>query len=504
MELPKKFTYPFSYTPHPLVIGAAERLISYVSSHPALDDLFSEGKMLGVLLVSGHGVVPATHGHPWPCKWEGPSSAGRDERSEGCSVQLPCPETESDKQCIGETAENIGVLWGFSGLAGGRSMVEGFVPPIFDLTDPDGYFKKREAEISELTPLIAGESDPSRKAELIERRKSMSEELQKWIFEQFVVLNAKGESRNVYDVFAERGAVPPGGTGDCALPKMLQYAYKNGLKPIAFGEFWYGRSPKSEVRRHGSFYPSCMGKCGPLLAYMLRGVDVEPNPMEAYGGVLLHEPEILYEDDAIIVVDKPSGLLSVPGKIKAESVLAFLQRRANRLGNGERIFSCHRLDMDTSGVLVFAKSVELQAAIMRQFEDRKVSKSYLALLSAGGKQLRQGDSGTIELPLMLDYYDRPRQMVDDEGGKAALTEYEVLEVGDDGEAMVRFVPHTGRTHQLRVHSAHAEGLGRPIKGDRLYGDMTSGGRLCLHAESLSFDHPVSGERMSFRTVPDFL
>ncbi|MBQ0045043.1 MAG: RluA family pseudouridine synthase [Bacteroidales bacterium] len=390
------------------------------------------------------------------------------------------------------------------------------MPPIFDLTDPDGYFRIREAEISALAPLIAAEKDQDRKAELMAMRKSMSEELQRWIFEQFVVMNVKGERRSVYDVFSERGQVPPGGTGDCALPKMLQYAYENGLRPLAFGEFWYGRSPRSEVRTHGSFYPSCMGKCGPLLAYMLKGLDVEPNPMEAYSSVLIHEPEILFEDDTIVVVDKPSGLLSVPGKIKAESVLAWLQRRANHAGNGERIYSCHRLDMDTSGVLVFAKSVEAQTSIMRQFEEREVSKSYVALLAAAdmasvnfsdgdrqlARHLAKGDRGTVELPLMLDYYDRPRQMVDDQDGKGALTEYEVLDEMDGGELLVRFVPHTGRTHQLRVHSAHADGLGRPIKGDRLYGDM-SGGRLCLHAEYLRFSHPKTGERMEFRTDPDF-
>ncbi len=233
--------------------------------------------------------------------------------------------------------------------------------------------------------------------------------------------------------------------------------------------------------------------------------------MEAYGGVMIHEPKILFEDDTIVVVDKPSGLLSVPGKNKAESLLVWLQRRENARSAAEgrgkvTVYSCHRLDMDTSGVMVYAKTAEAQSHIQWQFENREVSKTYVALLEAGGAaSLAAGDRGNVSLPLMLDYYDRPRQMVDYENGKKAETEYEVLEVLENGETVVRFTPHTGRTHQLRVHSAHSEGLDRPIKGDRLYGGVVGEGtRLCLHAESLCFTHPSSGERLTFRSEPDFL
>jgi len=452
MGLPEKFTYPFAYAPHPLVREAAERLIDAIASSAELDSLFSQGKMLGVLIA---------------------------EDEEG----------------------GIHVLNGFSGIVEGRSRVEGFVPPIYDLTDSEGYFKVRESEISALTPRIEACADEEERKILSLQRKAMSEELQKWLFSNYVVRNANGGERTILDIFADRNIVPPGGTGDCALPKLLQEAYRRGLKPRAFGEFWYGASSGNEVRRQGCFYPSCTGKCGPLLEYMLQGLDVDPNPMEAEAA---SSPVVLFEDDSIIVVDKPAGLLSVPGRIKADSLLVWLQRRQNSKEASVKVFSCHRLDMDTSGVMVFAKSVSLQAMIQRQFEDREVEKTYLALLSSGsGEPLEVGQRGHISLPMTPDYYDRPRQIVDSESGKPAETDYEVLDVRADG-ILVRFTPHTGRTHQLRVHSAHTLGLGRPIVGDRLYGgaDVPSE-RLRLHSESLSFTHPVTGERMTFRTLPDF-
>jgi len=272
------------------------------------------------------------------------------------------------------------------------------------------------------------------------------------------------------------------------------------MKPLAFGEFWYGQSPEKEIRRQGSFYPSCTGKCKPLLDFMLQGIEVDPNPLSELTRSFTVDDiagRILFEDDTVIVVDKPSGLQSVPGREDEASLLVLLQRRSNSQPKPAKIYSCHRLDMDTSGVMVFAKTAEAQADIQLQFEHRETSKSYQAVLSASEADLSQ--KGTIELPLGLDYYDRPRQKVDFEEGKPARTDYEVLEKREDGTVLVRFIPHTGRTHQLRVHAAHPSGLGRPIKGDRLYGG-TQHERLCLHAEMLSFRHPVTGDNMTFRST----
>lgn len=437
--LPDKFTYPFRYTPHPSVRDAAADMISEISSNPSLDSLFGEGKMLGVLV---------------------------------------CTDNEGRQHTIKA----------FSGLAGGRSTVPGFAPPIYDWAAPEGYFRKREAQISSLVnnpcdcPDCRGLS-PSR----------MSSELQGWLFAQYKVRNALGEVRTISQIFAERGLVPPGGAGDCAAPKMLQEAYSRGLIPRAMGEFWYGRSPEREVREQGRFYPSCTGKCGPLLSYMLQGLDVEPNPLDKeYDGSDL--PGILHMDDAVIVVDKPSGMLSVPGRTKAGSLLEWLQARY-----GE-VYSCHRLDMDTSGVMVYARSMEAKVDIEAQFARREVKKTYRARLVAGGPW-NHSDKGTIVLPLSLDYYDRPRQMVDRDNGKPAVTRYEVIRKFPDGEIDIRFTPLTGRSHQIRVHAAHSEGLGRPIKGDKLYGAPDSG-RLFLFAESICFRHPATGEMTSFCVKPE--
>lgn len=411
---PMKFTYPFCYTPSPEVLSAADSLMKSGCCEP-----FEEGKMLGVLV--------------------------------------------TDK----------GPLFAFSGSAGGKSVIEGFVPPIFDLSDPKGYYKIREAEISSMS------SGPERAA--------ASAELQDWIFDQYRVHNALGEELSIKEVFALRGLVPPGGTGECAAPKLLEFAYRNGLKPISMGEFWYGESPEAEVREQGRFYPSCTGKCGPLLSWMMRGLDVEPNPLDK--GFASTEPSVLYEDEYLIVADKPSGMLSVPGRTDARSLLDYLRGKY-----GHSIESCHRLDMDTSGLIVFAKNIDVKSRMEAKFAAGEVTKMYKARLAAGTRPFSRAKKGTIALPLALDYYDRPRQMVDDKNGKRAITEYEVLSQLPSGETEVRFKPLTGRTHQLRVHSAHERGLGHPIKGDRLYGD-SNGGRLWLDADYIQFSHPVTGEKI---------
>ena len=423
------FTYPFCYTPEPDIVAAAQRLIRDLPQRvadPEALKAFRSGKMFGILKVE-------------------------------------------------DQAGTVSYLYGFSGTAGGRATLPGFVPPIYDLTEPDGHFRRREAEISAMPP------GPERKA--------ASAALQNWIFDRYRVSNARGETLTIREVFARRGLVPPGGTGDCAAPKLLQYAYAHGLAPLAMGEFWYGDSPAAEVREQGRFYPSCAGKCGPLLSFMLEGLAVAPNPLDCEYTTDT-EPRILHADSVVLVVSKPAGMLSVPGRTRAKSLLEWLRERS-----GE-VHSCHRLDMDTSGVMVFARTAAAKSELERQFAEREVVKTYRARLVAADRPFGHARRGTIALPLALDYYDRPRQIVDYAHGKRAVTEYEVLDLLPDGEIDIRFTPRTGRSHQLRVHAAHAAGLGRPIKGDRLYGSP-DGGRLFLHAETLAFRHPVTWETLRF-------
>ena len=363
--------------------------------------------------------------------------------------------------CENEEGQRV-VLRAFSGLVKGRSQVPGFVPPIFDTT---------------LLPRLWS-------------RELSSEEsaaLQNELFDSYIVLNARGERLSIREVFRRKGLVPAGGTGECAAPKLLNYAYLNNLHPRSFGEFWVGDSPLSgEVREEGRFYPSCSGKCGPLLAFMLEGLDVEDNPLQRVP--LIKQIEILYEDEDIIVVNKPSGMLCAPGLTGTPSLLEILSAQKGPL------YSCHRLDMDTSGLILYARNPESQVNMQRQFAQREVEKTYLAHLCSGKKAWRGRKKGTIALPLAADYYDRPRQMVDRVHGKPAITDYEILEIFPDLEMDVRFFPKTGRTHQLRVHAASPLGLGRPIKGDALYG-AAQDGVLMLHAETLAFRHPRTGKWM---------
>ena len=443
--LPEKFTYPFCYVPHPLIREAAAALIARIDASEQLRGLFAEGKMMGALLVQ--------------------DAAGATD-----------------------------VLYGFSGVAGGTAVVDGFVPPIFDLTEPGGYYRAAEARITAINQQLRDIvilSDSEGSAALEAERHALSIDLQDWIFDHYMVSNALGETISIKEVFARRGLVPPGGTGDCAAPKLLQYAYSHGLKPLAMGEFWYGASPRREVRTQGCFYPSCTGKCGPLLEFMLQGLEVEENPLTK---LCTREPRIVFIDESIIVAEKPSGLLAAPGRYVSHSMVSALEKQT-----GAEVFSCHRLDMDTSGLMVFARSAAAQAEMHRQFAAGEVSKRYQARLQPG-RELPAAE-GEISLPLSLDYYDRPRQMADFETGKPALTRYRVLRHRRDGSTDVEFQPLTGRTHQLRVHTAHALGLGRPIAGDRLYGGdpASPDAPLLLHASRLEFTHPVTGERMVFES-----
>ena len=527
VEIPRQFTCPFCYEPHPLALMAVGLVQQYVASRADWADEMAAGKMLGVLVAQ--------------------DSAGR-----------------------------LGFLAAFSGNLAGSVRHDYFVPPVYDLLDPQGEFKQGEAqitainheverleqapewlilqsreaeqqrkmsiEISDFKALMARhkqERDQRRqtgdltaaeqeallnqsrfeKAELKRirqrheaaireiademdryrhqidvlkaRRRAMSEALQERIFRLFVVSNARGDRRDLVEVFRPLGTLPPAGAGECCAPRLLNYAYNNHLRPVCMAEFWWGASPVGEVRHHGHFYPACRSKCKPILDFMLEGLDVEENvlgqPMED------HVLDIVYDDRWLTVLNKPSGMLTVPGKLLEDSLLTRFQE-AYPEAHGPIVV--HRLDQETSGLVIFAKDKATHKALQQQFEGHTIRKRYVALLDGVISQ----DEGVIDLPIRPDVDDRPRQMVDHEHGKSAVTRYHLLErMGRT--TRVALEPLTGRTHQLRVHCSHPQGLNCPIVGDRLYG--TAAARLMLHAQSITFIHPATGQELALECGADF-
>lgn len=371
-------------------------------------------------------------------------------------------------------------LAAFSAKLDGSYHHEGFVPPVYEMTTPPVGTSKEE-----------------------------SKRLQRLLFAQYNFINGKGESKNLLDIFVdekpilseeewfdtgERSKVkgeriPPSGAGECCAPKLLQYALTHGLKPIALAEFWVGAPSRTELRKEGCFYAPCSGKCVPILRHMLQGLDVEVK-----GERLKEEGEkskvkgegiqVIYEDNYLMVVNKPAGLLSVPGKSDEPSVESYMQAKA-----------VHRLDQDTSGLLVLAKTPEVYKTLQAYFQRRDILKRYEAVVKPSDISHQTSDEGMISLPLLPDPYDRPRQMVNIEHGKVAITRYVVREQRADDTCLVDFYPLTGRTHQLRVHAAHPDGLNAPIVGDRLYGSPAE--RLMLHAAEITFLHPITQEEMHF-------
>ena len=530
-QLPRLFTYPFHYTPHPLCLRAATEVQQYLASQSAWAEELQRGKMFGVLVVKS-------------------------------------PEGE------------VGFLAAFSGNLCGTNNLPYFVPPVYDLLSPNSFFPEEERKIDEINAVInrlinhpdyltlqenlsrltretetelstfrqeireakrrreerrrqsPGEEELAamiresqfQKAELKRRERKAKEAihnfqqdinrygdainrlkeerhrrsvaLQMRLFRAFQMRNALGETRDLCDIFRETPqAIPPAGAGECAAPKLLQYAYLNGFEPLAMAEFWWGDSPKGELRRHGHFYPACRGKCLPILTFMLQGLNVEPDPLTAEAEAE-HIPIIIYEDEWLAVVDKPAGMLSVPGKGEACSVQTWARRQ---FPSATGPLVVHRLDMATSGLLLIAKNKEIHQNLQAQFKNKTVRKRYIALLDGRPAE----HEGFISLPLLPDPLDRPRQVVSHEHGKPAITRYEVLAYDDPqpGITRIAFYPQTGRTHQLRVHAAHPEGLNAPILGDALYGKP--GARLYLHAERLEFIHPATHQSLCIESPAEF-
>ena len=442
---------------------AAKAVQAYIAGHEEIREDADRGKMFGVLVVE----IPE----------EGPTAivdAGR-----------------------------LGFLAAYSGLLAGRNDWPYFVPPVFDAQQPDGYFKTQEREISRISR-DSRESRLSRDSN-DSNSKQLSQDLQTWLFHQYRLLNGRGEVKDLVDVWQEyynrpkllrKYPLPPGGTGDCCAPKLLQYAYQQGLKPLCMAEFWWGETTKTELRHHLNYYPACRGKCKPVLTWMLQGLDVDPDP--ALLNFERQELPVVYEDEWLLVVNKPSGLLSTPGRVEEYSVETMMQQRYP----GSMI--AHRLDMGTSGLLIVAKTLEVYRNLQEQFVKHQVRKKYLAVLEPleNLETLDRLDilerRGTISLPLRPDPMNRPRQLVDPEHGKRAVTDYEFL-----SDSLVALWPQTGRTHQLRIHCAHPDGLGRPIVGDELYGTREKGQRLMLHAAEIWFCHPVKSINMHLSVAPDF-
>ncbi len=361
--------------------------------------------------------------------------------------------------------------------------------------------KKRLATI--LEPYAVKLKDARARLDALkEKRRSDSEALQTWLFTNFRLLNARGESRSLSEIFADTSVgIPPSGSGECCAPKLLQAAYLRGLQPVSMAEYWYGKPKAGEVRRHGDHYPACRGKCLPVLGWMLQGLPVDP-PLNGDSQLsAVPNPEIIYENKCFCVVNKPSGMLSVPGKGSDVSVQQWLM---DKYGDDRYVKVAHRLDQDTSGLIIATFGQQSFKVMQSLFATRRVKKTYVAELEGDYESRGISRQGCIELPLSPDWLDRPRQRVDFEGGKNAVTDYEFTGIAE-GRSRVKFSPYTGRTHQLRVHAASEKGLGMPIVGDRLYGSRVGRDsmRLLLHAEKIEFTFPVDGTHYIFESPAPF-
>jgi tRNA pseudouridine32 synthase / 23S rRNA pseudouridine746 synthase len=387
---------------------------------------------------------------------------------------------------------DIVVLKAFSCQYNGEWLTDGWAPPLFDVNEFHELTTPVYKQISDLGEKI--QANPGQK-DLIEQRAALSRNLMKKIHQLYSLTNFTGETKSLNDILGKQQGIPAG-TGDCCAPKLLNHAARLGLTPLGLSEFYWGKESKSGARQHGVFYPACADKCQPILGFMLCGItkwnDGMPQPPIQKSSI-----PILHSDNDIVVVEKPSGLLSVPGRgpENQDCVVARIKKLFPGCPDHPEV---HRLDMDTSGLMVFARTKEAHRELSRQFHDRETGKRYIALLDG---ELTDTE-GTIELPFRLDVDNRPTQIYDPVHGKMGTTHWKTLSV-ENGKTRIEFTPITGRTHQLRIHSASEHGLGTPIIGDRLYGTGTAPGQLKLHAAVLGFTHPRTGERLQFTSEPTF-
>lgn len=535
VALPERFNNPFSYVPHPLCVRAAEEVRRVVVRNYAWSCEVAAGKMFGVLVVRDacerigflaafSGLLGGCNEHDYfvPAVFDFLASDGyfkceereisyinseilRIKGSEEYLSALSAHErvvSERDEALAAEReAMRAGKAAREERRVAGNLSPEEEAQLLNESRFAKAEYKRNVKRWDERVALfkaavaVYDEKIAAMRAE----RKRRSAALQQWLFDNFVFLDSEGERRSLSQIFADTAqGVPPAGAGECAAPKLLQYAFLNGLSPLAMAEFWLGESRVGEVRRDGCFYGSCISKCKPILSFMLGKMDVEPSSQES-ASLGAENIKILYEDDSLMVVNKPSGMLSVPGRVGGTSVEEYLQCNYNYLDCF--IHVAHRLDMATSGLLLVAKSLDVFSALQREFAARRVKKRYTALLDG----VIAANEGEISLPLSADYDNRPRQKVDfSKRGKEAVTRYETIEVVEyEGRVCTRvaFYPLTGRTHQLRVHAAYVAGLNTPIVGDELYGSPDK--RLMLHADRVEFTHPVTGEVVAIECPAEF-
>lgn len=558
--LPDKFTYPFHYTPHPLTQAASQELQQYLTTfHPV--DSEQQGRMYGVLVVkdtkgalgylatlSGNAnetatiaavrkvnnavddaapinFVPNIHQAYQQSEFEQQQQIQINTINQNITQLIDNPNINKLRSLLDtkqvKSAEAIQSLqqqmrenkkarkekraWlSTAQLADDEHRNISIALSRASVTDKKALQAlklQHQTNIDETTVELKALTDEIESLKKL--RKKLSVKLQKHFFKQYQMLNSQGERKDLIEIFADTIVQkPPAGSGDCAAPKLLQYAFEHQLTPLCMAEFWWGKQPQSEIRKHQHFYPACQSKCLPILTHMLKGMQVDNNPLldnPAEGMPL----EIVFQDEHIVVVNKPAGLLSVPGKSIKDSVYNRIKEKFPQASGGLII---HRLDMATSGLLMLALNERAHKHLQQQFIDKTVSKRYVATIS--GKLTT--DAGKIYLPLRVDLDDRPKQMVCYEHGKYAETHWQRIEELDNKDSKgnkkdittkLFLYPITGRTHQLRMHCAHPEGLNMPIVGDGLYGISTN--RLHLHAQRLSFIHPVSKERLTFEVAENF-
>ena len=518
---PERMNNPLDYEPHPLCLIAADEVRAYLREQTAWIDEIANGKMFGVLvcedqdgqlgfLAAYSGQIGGREDWPWfvPAVFDYLQPMGYFKQEEACITDI-----NRRVGTLGVATERTTLL---NLIAQLKQQASAEIEAYKDMMqqakarrdaqrtaegDTAALIRESQFQKAELRRLkkrwsgLIAETEARLKpledelAQMKQERKRRSDALQRWLFDHFLMLNAQGQTRSLTDIFSTTPqGVPPSGSGECCAPKLLQYAYGHHLRPLSIAEFWQGRSPRMEIRHHDHFYTACRGKCKPILEWMLPRPTGPISPIShigPIGPISLISPigPIRY---SFLVINKPAGLLSVPGRMGDPSVESILKAQY------PEVYMVHRLDMDTSGLLVVALSHEAYHHLQRQFLDRTVQKEYVAVLEHDVT-----GSGVIDLPLRPNPLDRPRQVVDPDHGKSALTEYQAL-----GNRRIRLIPHTGRTHQLRVHCAHQQGLANPILGDPLYGQEKAD-RLCLHAETLSFNDPDTGERLTYHIPAPF-